>query len=263
MRELQVYPAGPVRQVSDPRQGCQRELTRCRVVGKNAWQPIEHGMIEWKPNMSNNDPAGDLANVHLTLPATPPSVHTSRPPQSALGYGYPAQTAYRTVRPMPSRARLATGTGPRLVSVNMDAPASTGGFYTSSGPQTGMMSAYTPWSSYPQHAHTPLPTYEQHQQHHSAQHSAMSVSIPSTASVGPMTTGMSVSGSYSAMGLPNSGSMQSMSQPTAAMLTAAPPTRMWTTSPMPRAFESQRSRSEEVDESSSPVEQAQLTGSSM
>lgn len=43
-----------------------------RAVGKGKWLPIEDGLINWDPEAGNNDPAGDLANVTLTLP-TPPA----------------------------------------------------------------------------------------------------------------------------------------------------------------------------------------------
>ncbi|KAL7420872.1 hypothetical protein Q5752_004826 [Cryptotrichosporon argae] len=68
-----------------------------KVLGKNKWQPIEHGMIEWHAGMQQNDPAGDLAHVTLTLPTPPPGYHAP---------GYPG----RAIKPMPSRAALRAGT---------------------------------------------------------------------------------------------------------------------------------------------------------
>lgn len=82
--------------------------------------------------MSNKDPAGDLANVTLTLPTAPPSVYAAQqhqfqrqgdqqPPhhQSLVPQiVYPA----RQIKSFPSRARLVSGTPmatPRSISITM------------------------------------------------------------------------------------------------------------------------------------------------
>lgn len=90
-------------------------LANPRHVGKNKWQPIEHGLIEWKPGMSQNDPAGDLVNVTLTLPTPPPTAF----PQQVRPY-----IPNRQIKAMPSRARLTSGVpqSARITSVTMGEP---------------------------------------------------------------------------------------------------------------------------------------------
>lgn len=100
-----------------------------RAMGKNKWQPIESGMIEWQANAGNNDPADDLANVTLTLPTPPASAYPQQHQQpriistSSNGAGMYASQG-RAIRPFPRR-NVSQSTGPqsaRIMSVNMDIP---------------------------------------------------------------------------------------------------------------------------------------------
>jgi hypothetical protein len=81
-----------------------------RTLGKGKWQPIETGMIEWHAGMAQNDPAGDLANVTLTLPTPPP--------------GYPPRGGMtgREIRPIPTRRISGLPSSARSVSVTMVEP---------------------------------------------------------------------------------------------------------------------------------------------
>ena len=86
-----------------------------RTVGKNKWQPIENDLVDWKPGMTQNDPAGDLANVTLTLPTPPPSAM----------YKHGRQYADRQIRPFPrSRVASVVPHSARTVSVTMAEPDS-------------------------------------------------------------------------------------------------------------------------------------------
>lgn len=76
-------------------------------------------MIEWRPGMAQNDPAGDLSNVTLTLPTPPPSFYTQQQQQQQRHQGYSG----RTIKPFPShnRSRIASNVT-RTVSVAMAMP---------------------------------------------------------------------------------------------------------------------------------------------
>ena len=69
-------------------------------------------MIDWKFGQTIGDPAGDLANVTLTLPTPPPGMG-----QISLQVA----TDQRAIRPMPSRNRLISTTA-RSVSIQMAEP---------------------------------------------------------------------------------------------------------------------------------------------
>jgi hypothetical protein len=102
----------------------------CRIIGKGKWQPIEHGMIEWRSGMTRNDPAGDLANVTLTLPTPPPSMYAQR----TASYKYQG----RTIRPFPKARMPSSATSmPRIASITM---AETEGYHQ------GLMSAPTQYT---------------------------------------------------------------------------------------------------------------------
>ncbi|WVF68004.1 hypothetical protein IAT40_002766 [Kwoniella sp. CBS 6097] len=118
-----------------------------KVLGKNKWQPIDSGMIEWRIGMAENDPAGDLANVTLTLPTPPPDVY-----QNQMRY----QGVYdntRSIRPFP-RSRIASA-APRSVSIAMGEPDDY------AHPHTAV--TYPPTSSVPMYAYSaqgpPPPQY--------------------------------------------------------------------------------------------------------
>ncbi|WWD20783.1 hypothetical protein CI109_105260 [Kwoniella shandongensis] len=100
-----------------------------KVLGKNRWQPIETDMIHWRVGMAENDPAGDLHNVTLTLPTPPPHLL------------YSQQRSERTIRAMPSRARIASAAAPRTVSIAMAEPDDsiyTSNIYSAHGPPPPM-----------------------------------------------------------------------------------------------------------------------------
>ncbi|ORY31273.1 hypothetical protein BCR39DRAFT_96852 [Naematelia encephala] len=124
-----------------------------KVLGKNKWQPIEHGLIDWRPGMVDNDPAGDLANVTLTLPTPPPSVYAAQQRQA-----YPN----RTIRPFPSRTRP--------VSITMGEPESAASAYATPSSATPMLTAHG--FSYA-HQQTSAPMYGEDQV-------PMSVQLPSS-----------------------------------------------------------------------------------
>lgn len=65
-----------------------------RVFGKNNWDPIETGMVEWREGMANHDPALDLNGGKMD-----PEPQPGRPANESV-------ITYRAVRPMPSRGRL-------------------------------------------------------------------------------------------------------------------------------------------------------------
>lgn len=115
-------------------------------MGKNNWQPIEVGMIEWRAD-GNADPANDLANVTLTLPTPPASAYHQQHQQPRVGSasnggGYP-QHPGRTIRPFPRRPSN------RIISVTM-------GEYTPATAQSGSQTqAQTP--------HTGMPYFAQQQ----------------------------------------------------------------------------------------------------
>jgi len=92
-----------------------------RVVGKNKWPPIDQGMIEWRPGMAQNDPAGDLAHVTLTLPTPPPSVYQQQQQQQQQQRHQPPSG--RAIKPFPmyNRPRIASNVT-RTVSVAMASP---------------------------------------------------------------------------------------------------------------------------------------------
>lgn len=81
-----------------------------RTLGKGKWQPIESGMVEWRNGMVQNDPAGDLANVTLTLPTPPP--------------GYPPRNMFptREIKPFPTRRVSGLPGSTRSISVAMAEP---------------------------------------------------------------------------------------------------------------------------------------------
>ncbi|WRT70762.1 uncharacterized protein IL334_007761 [Kwoniella shivajii] len=85
-----------------------------KFVGKNKWQSIDSNLIEWKPGMTQNDPAGDLANVTLTLPTPPPEVYNQQ---------YRYQNAYpdRIIKAFP-RSRMSSSIAPRIASITMGEP---------------------------------------------------------------------------------------------------------------------------------------------
>jgi hypothetical protein len=90
------------------------------VLGKNKWQPIEQGLIEWKAGVTEGDPANDLANVTLTLPTPPIHMYAA---QQAQTQRHASQSTYpgRVIRPFPARSRVASA-APRTISVNMGSP---------------------------------------------------------------------------------------------------------------------------------------------
>lgn len=123
-----------------------------RAVGKNKWQPIEAGMIDWHPDAGNNDPAGDLANVTLTMPTPPASAYPQQHQQPRIisqsngGGMYPGQGhAGRTIRPFPRRNVSQAPHSARIVSVNMDGSSSSASAYGQLPPPTAAsgMSYYT------------------------------------------------------------------------------------------------------------------------
>ncbi len=88
-------------------------------MGKNKWPPIEQGIIEWRPGMAQNDPAGDLSNVTLTLPTPPPSVYAQQHMRNQQRHQVYAD---RAIKPFPqNRSRIATNVT-RTVSVDMASP---------------------------------------------------------------------------------------------------------------------------------------------
>lgn len=112
-------------------------------------------MIEWRLNVTPGDPAGDISNVTLTLPTPPAHIVAQQQQQQQLQQQHMQQQHYgqlsapgRTIRPMPSRARLASA---RNMSANMD----TGEYTTTplalgSAPPLAPMTAHTGVSaSYP------------------------------------------------------------------------------------------------------------------
>lgn len=104
-------------------------------------------MIEWRPGMAQNDPAGDLVNVTLTLPTPPPSVYAQQMQQQQrrqvhsdrLTKHYPGQ----------NRSRIASNVT-RTVSVAMASPD-----------QYGHQS--TPGYAYPYHEPPPPAMYGEDQ----------------------------------------------------------------------------------------------------
>ncbi|KAK4686147.1 hypothetical protein P7C73_g3984, partial [Tremellales sp. Uapishka_1] len=79
-------------------------------MGKNKWPPIEDGMIEWRSDMAENDPAGDLRNVTLTLPTPPPGYQPR---------GLGMRSHGRAIRDFPVRRMVSAGPAPRNVSIQM------------------------------------------------------------------------------------------------------------------------------------------------
>ena len=87
-------------------------------------------MIQWFAYMTqNNDPAGDLINVTLTLPTPPPSMLAQHPTPKSQAQRAPAPIG-RVIKPFPStsRSRIAANMVPashqRLVSsaISIDTP---------------------------------------------------------------------------------------------------------------------------------------------
>jgi len=91
------------------------------MVGKNKWQPIEYGMIEWQAGVNANDPAGDLSHVTLTLPTPPPGVVIQQHQQQQQRQTSSADYQGRVIRPFPTR-RAPSSAGPRTVSITMAEP---------------------------------------------------------------------------------------------------------------------------------------------
>ena len=140
-----------------------------RVLGKHKWQPIEYGMIDWRPGMVQNDPAGDLANVTLTLPTPPPSVYAQQ-----QRHAYPG----RAIKPFPShydRGRTAT-TVTRTVSIAMASPE---GQYTPHTAASMVPNGYM----YPHHQEVPPPMYGEDEVPMSVQMPAAGPSTGSTVEV--------------------------------------------------------------------------------
>ena len=208
-------------------------------MGKNNWEPIEANMIEWKYGQTNGDPAGDITHVSLTQPSMPAHIAMQHqpppPPPMQLPFSSPApqQMPYihqsasmpeRVIRPMPSRARLASA-GPRSMSVNMDGqytpqPQHTALF--SGAPFTSHGSSY-PYSAMPPSAmHTPQ---MQHQPMYGEDQVPMTVQMP----MAP---------------LPAQNQHLATPQPVSAMpsslLSAAPPTSQINTSWMPEQQQQQQ-----------------------
>jgi hypothetical protein len=147
-------------------------------LGKNNWDPIEANMIEWKYGQTNGDPAGDITHVSLTQPSMPAHLAMQVPPMQ-LPFASPApqtmQMPYshagdsmpeRSIRPMPSRARL-NASVPRSLPVNMDAGSYTplpqhSGLFTGA-PFTSQASASAP--AYPYSAMPPSAMHTPHAQH--------------------------------------------------------------------------------------------------
>jgi hypothetical protein len=139
-------------------------------MGKNNWEPIEANMIEWKYGQTSGDPAGDISHVSLTQPSMPAHLAMQQvplPPPMSLPFSSPApqQMQYgqlsaipdRSIRPMPSRARLVSS-APRNLPSGMEAPYTPqpqhSGLLTGA-PFTSQASAY-PYSAMPPSAmHTP------------------------------------------------------------------------------------------------------------
>ncbi|KAL1412646.1 hypothetical protein Q8F55_000393 [Vanrija albida] len=65
-----------------------------KVCGKDNWDPVEVGMIEWREGMADNDPALDLKGGRMD--GAPQLLRPAHEPV----------VSYRPVRPMPSRGRL-------------------------------------------------------------------------------------------------------------------------------------------------------------
>ena len=90
------------------------DTTDSRHLGKNKWQPIDQGMIEWRVGMTQNDPAGDLSHVSLTYP-TPPAG------QYPL-HRAPSTQATRQIRSLPSRRVSVAPDSARTFSITMGEP---------------------------------------------------------------------------------------------------------------------------------------------
>ena len=158
------------------------ELT-LRQLGKGKWPPIENGFIEWDASTGNNDPAGDLSNVTLTLPTPPPSAFHQQHQQPRIPSHHSSSS--RAIRPFPRRAPSHAYSN-RVMSVNMSAPSPV---YQQQQPQTaaGSSSYYNPSTAIPQSAppmygedDVPMSVQlhqPQHHHHHQHQHNGMSTPL--------------------------------------------------------------------------------------
>jgi hypothetical protein len=98
-------------------------------------------MIEWRIGMTQNDPAGDLVNVTLTLP-TPPPGHFARQTRTYADRDRP-------IKALPSRKITGMPQSARSVSVIMAEP-------------NQYVPATTPMMGYPYSAQSaPLPMYQE------------------------------------------------------------------------------------------------------
>ncbi|WVQ86275.1 hypothetical protein IAT38_008443 [Cryptococcus sp. DSM 104549] len=165
-----------------------------KFIGKNKWQAIETGMVEWRPGMTVNDPAGDLANVTLTLPTPPPEMYhhqqaAQQQAQLMARHQVPmTQTVYsdRPVKPFPTGRRMVSTAVPRNVSIMMAEPdeypatatAGSGG----SSASGGMLFTAGP-GGYPQQETRPMYGEDQ---------VPLSVQLPGSASLSPAGVGAGV-----------------------------------------------------------------------
>ena len=112
-------------------------------MGKNKWPPIEHGMIEWHSGMAQNDPAGDLANVTLTLPTPPPSMWTRQQKHFQQNH------TGREIKPLPFHApSRITPDFTRSINVHLASP---NGFVTPPKQESFVYSQQEPTPMYGEH----------------------------------------------------------------------------------------------------------------
>lgn len=83
----------------------QVELT-FRAVGKNKWEPIEAGLVEWRVGMVDKDPANDLEGIELIPPSPPPHYQQVAQQHAESDNEGDYQTRpERVIRSMPSNLR--------------------------------------------------------------------------------------------------------------------------------------------------------------
>ena len=97
-----------------------------RAVGKNKWEPIEAGLVEWRIGMIEKDPANDLEGIELIPPSPPP--HYKQLIQQHIESDNEVENHIRDeriIRPIPNTVRRMPSSS-RSVSIATSPPDANG-----------------------------------------------------------------------------------------------------------------------------------------